>query len=151
VGFLHHVNRQPDEIGWEVIASLHRRSMNSARRCRVDQAGGLNSSHRAPLQCWEGGEAAGVFTVFCPSCLRLDIPEPSGFADPSVTNPNRHYLRNHPLGQKLSTLFRACVKTVAVRRVRRFWVEASTARSGSARRLGISPIWLRRMRSIDAS
>ncbi len=78
------------------------------------------------------------FTIFGPSYLWLDIPEVSGFADPSVTNPNRHYLRNHPLAHKLGTLFRAWVKTIAVRRVRRFWVETATARAGLARRLGIS-------------
>jgi glycosyltransferase involved in cell wall biosynthesis len=43
------------------------------------------------------------------------------------------------LGKKFGTMFRAWVKTIAVRRVRRFWVETSTAKAGLARRLGISP------------
>ncbi|MEY3391585.1 MAG: hypothetical protein RLZZ322_433 [Verrucomicrobiota bacterium] len=152
VGFLHYVHQRLDEIGWEVVAVV---SPQVYEQCKTlpdrpgwrlelitpspaSVLGGWGSRrriHRLIAEC----KAQMCFTIFGPSYLWLDIPEISGFADPSVTNPNRYYLRNHPLGPKLSTLFKVWVKTLAIRRVRRFWVETSTAKAGLARRLGISP------------
>lgn len=152
VGFLHHVHRQLDEIGWDVVAAA---SPQVYEQCKAlpsrpgwrlelitpspaSVLGGWGSRRRIHRLIAEF-KAQMCFTVFGPSYLWLNIPELSGFADPSVTNPNRHYLRNHPLGKKLGSLFRTWVKTIAVRRVRRFWVETSTARAGLSRRLGIAP------------
>lgn len=150
VGFLHYVHHRLDEIGWEVVVAA---SPQVYEQCKVlpDRPGwrlelitpspasvlGGWGSRRRIHQLVEEFKAQLCFTVFGPSYLWLDIPEVSGFADPSVTNPNRHYLRNHPFGQKLNSLFKAWVKTIAVRRVRRFWVETATAQAGLARRLGI--------------
>ncbi len=152
VGFLHHVHQRLDEIGWEVFAVA---SPQVYEQCKTlpDRPGWrlerITPSPAAVLGGWGSRrrihrliaefKAQMCFTILGPSYLWLDIPELSGFADPSITNPNRHYLRNHPLGQKLSTLFKVWAKTLAVRRVRRFWVETVTARAGLARRLGIAP------------
>jgi glycosyltransferase involved in cell wall biosynthesis len=152
VGFLHHVHQRLDEIGWEVVAVA---SPQVYEQCKALPArpgwrlelvtpspasvlGGRGSRRRIHGLIAES-KAQMCFTIFGPSYLWLDIPELSGFADPSVTNPNQYYLRNHPFGQRVSTLFRVWVKSLAVRRVRRFWVETSTARAGLARRLGIAP------------
>ena len=152
VGFLHHVHQRLDEIGWEVVAVASPQVYEQCKTLSGRPGWRLELITPSPasvLGGWEGRrrihrliaefKAQMCFTIFGPSYLWLDIPEISGFADPSVTNPNRYYLRNHPLGQKLSTLFKAWVKTLAVRRVPRFWVETSTAKAGLARRLGIRP------------
>jgi glycosyltransferase involved in cell wall biosynthesis len=152
VGFLHYIHHQLDEIGWEVVAVA---SPQVYQQCKALPArpgwrlelitpspasvlGGWGSRRRIHKLIGDFN-AHLCFTIFGPSYLWLDIPEVSGFADPSVTNPNEHFLRNHPFGQKLRTLFTAWVKTLAVRRVLRFWVETATAQAGLARRLSISP------------
>lgn len=152
VGFLHHVHQRLDEIGWEVVAVA---SPQVYEQCKAlpsrpgwrlelitpspaSVLGGRGSRRRIHGLIAEFN-AQMCFTVFGPSYLWLDIPELSGFADPAVTNPNRHYLRNHRLVPKLYKLFITRVKALAVRRVRRFWVETSTAKAGLAHRLGISP------------
>ena len=152
VGFLHHVHHRLEEIGWEVVAVA---SPQVYEQCKTlpDRPGwrleritpspasvlGGRGSRRRIHGLIAEFKAQMCFTIFGPSYLWLDIPELSGFADPSVTNPNQYYLRNHSSGQKLSTLFKAWVKTLAVRRVSRFWVETATARAGLAHRLGIAP------------
>lgn len=150
VGFLHYVHQRLDEVGWEVVAVA---SPQVYEQCKTLSARPgwrlelITPSPASVLGGWGGRrrihrliaefKAQMCFTIFGPSYLWLDIPEVSGFADPTVTNPNKYYLRNHHGGQKLSSLFKACVKTLAVRRVHRFWVETSTAQIGLARRLGI--------------
>ena len=151
VGFLHHVHQWLDEIGWEVVAVASPKVFEQCKmlpekpRWRLELItpspasvlGGLGSRRRIH-QLIGDFKAQLCFTVFGPSYLWLDIPELSGFADPAVTNPNKYFLRNHGFRHKLSKLFNAWVKTIAVRRVRRFWVETSTARSGLAHCLGIA-------------
>ena len=151
VGFLHHVHRNLSSIGWEVVALASPQVYEQCRELPEKKGWRLELISPSPAAFFSGRASRrhihrliaehkieACFTVFGPSYLWLDIPELSGFADPSVTNPNRYFLRNHPWRAKVATLFRSWVKTFAVRRVERFWVETSTARTGLARRLGIS-------------
>lgn len=149
-GFLHHLHARLHELGWEVavVASpqvlaecVHLGPKPGWRMLAIapSPASPLRGmgSRREIHALIRDFHPQGCFTVFGPSYLWLGIPEVSGFADPSVTNPNRHFLRNHGMLDALRTRFNGLVKMLAVRRVRRFWVETETARRGLALRLGI--------------
>lgn len=149
-GFLHHLHARLDVIGWEVAVVASPQVLGECVHLGPKPGWRMMAITPSPASLIRGMgsrrkihalirdfQPEGCFTVFGPSYLWLGIPEVSGFADPSVTNPNKFFLRNHGMLAALKTRFNGMVKRLAVRRVRRFWVETETARRGLAFRLGI--------------
>lgn len=150
VGFLHHLHSRLENLGWETVVlaspAVHEQCAELPGRpgwrlvpISPSPASPLRGavSRRAIRGLVAEFRPEACFTVFGPSYVRLGIPEFSGFADPSVICPNRHYLRNHSLMGKMRTRLTAWIKARALSRVERFWVETETARRGLAARLGI--------------
>lgn len=151
VGFLHHLHSRLEGLGWETVVlaspAVHEQCAELPGRpgwrlvpISPSPASPLRGavSRRAIRGLVAEFRPEACFTVFGPSYVRLGVPEFSGFADPSVTSPNRHYLRNHSFVGKMRTRLTAWIKVRALARVERFWVETETARQGLAARLGIT-------------
>lgn len=83
--------------------------------------------------------ASAVFTILGPSYVSFSQPELMGFADGFLLAENVECYKRHPWTEMIRARLLNLIKLNFLRGSRSYWVEASSAKDGLVRKLGVNP------------